>query len=69
MRCVTVASALQARHLGPNATTIRVNALLNALRRWLLKVPCSLQDGPTSRESSTWPMTLPYLEVFTAGCA
>ena len=65
---------------GSDATTIRVKALLNALPRWLLKVPCSLQRflrsivmmpagplGRTSLESSTWPMPLPYPEAFSAG--
>ena len=66
--------------LVPGATTIKVQAFLNSLPRWLLKTPCSLQgflrsfllkpkdrDGPTSSSCSTWPMPIPYPDWYILG--
>ena len=63
---------------GPS--TVRIPAFLNSLPRWLLKIQCGFQgflrsilrshgrsDVPTSKSSSTWPMPLPYPEVFCSG--
>eukprot|EP00435_Cladocopium_sp_Y103_P050506 s1798_g15.t1 len=63
---------------GAAATTIRVPAFLNSLPRWLLRTTCSLQAFlrsilmmpwrsicPTSKSGATWPMPLPYPEVFS----
>ena len=63
---------------GPS--TVRIPAFLNSLPRWLLKIQCGFQgflrsilrshgrnDVPTSKSSSTWPMPLPYPEVFRSG--
>ena len=65
---------------GQLASSIKVTALLNSFPRWLLKVPCGLQrflqsilntmernDASTSAGGATWPMPLPFPEVFTAG--
>ena len=65
---------------GAEATTIRVRAFLNSMPRWLLRTRCSLQSflrsilmmpwrdfGLTSKAGSTWPLPLPFPEVFSAG--
>ena len=65
---------------GSGASSVRVPAFLNSLPRWLLKIQCGFQGflrsilqsrgrnvDPTSRRSSTWPMPLPFPEVFTGG--
>ena len=66
---------------GDGASTVKIPAFLNSLPRWLLKVPCNLQAflrsilmspvrsvDTTSMSRSTWPMPLPFPEVFKAGC-
>ena len=63
-----------------DASTVRIPAFLNSLPRWLLKIPCNLQvflrsilkspgrsDDTTSMSRSTWPMPLPFPEVFCSG--
>ena len=66
---------------GASASTLKVPSLLNSLPRLLLKTRCgfqgflqslvqspSLKQQTTSTTSSTtWPMPLPYPEVFLAG--
>ena len=68
---------------GASATAIRVPSFLNSLPRLLLKTKCSLRSfwlclvsspepvsGSTSLPSSTtWPMPVPYPEVFRAGAS
>ena len=70
---------------GSAASTVHVASLVNSLPRWLLRSHCSLAgflrsivqcpadrtDAATSpsRGSSTWPMPLPYPEVFSRGCS
>ena len=66
---------------GDGASTVKIPAFLNSLPRWLLKVPCNIQVflrsilmtrvrsvDTTSMSRSTWPMPLPFPEVFKAGC-
>ena len=70
--------------LGPGkpASTIVIPAFLNALPRWILRLNCGLQrflrsiismplstTCSTFEERSTWPMPLPYPEIFRAGGA
>ena len=65
---------------GEKAATVRVSAFLNSMPRWVLKIPCGLQrflrsiliyhgrnDDPTCTGGATWPMPLPFPEVFRAG--
>ena len=65
---------------GSDASSVRIPAFLNSLPRWLLKIPCNLQAflrsilkspgrgvDTTSMSRSTWPMPLPFPEVFRAG--
>ena len=68
---------------GASATAIRVPSFLNSMPRLLLKTRCSLRsfllclvsspgpvDGSTSLPSSTtWPMPIPYPEVFRSGAS
>ena len=67
---------------GSGASSVRVPAFLNSLPRWLLKIQCGFQGflrsilqsqgrkfDPTSRRSSTWPMPLPFPEVFAGGAS
>ena len=66
---------------GASASTLKVPSLLNSLPRLLLKTKCgfqgflqSLVQSPSMKQqttsaasSTTWPMPLPYPEVFTSG--
>ena len=65
---------------GDAATTVHIPAFLNSMPRWVLRLKCGFQrflqsiiskpvrlDGDTSKSCSTWPMPLPYAEVFRSG--
>ena len=66
---------------GATATTIRVPSFLNSLPRLLLKTKCGIQgfllclvsspgsviDSTSLPSSTTWPMPIPYPEVFMTG--
>ena len=66
---------------GAKASTIKVGSFLNSIPRLLLKTHCGLtdflrslvmtprlKDSPTSTKSSTtWPMPVPFPEVFRPG--
>ena len=67
---------------GSAASTIKVPAFLNSLPRWLLSIPCGLQSflrsilknpgrngRSTCTTTSTWPMPVPFPEVFSKGAA
>ena len=64
---------------GSRVSTLRVPAFLNSMPRWLLKTPCGLRgfllsmlrspsvplrDATSTASASTWPMPVPYPEVF-----
>ena len=65
---------------GEAASTVWIPAFLYSLPRWLMKLKCSLSGflrsivkmpagavHPTSETSSTWPMPIPFPEVFASG--